>query len=77
MNDLKSVLTQFVTFICAGTPLTPTANLKVLVAAASSALDRELAECTARKEIFKEGGDYDSMLSTGRKMKSLALLCKR
>ena len=70
-------MTTLIPFFCTGTPLTPTANLKVLVAAASSAFDRELAECTARKEIFKDSGDYDSVLSTGRKMKSLALLCKR
>ena len=65
-----------------GTPLTPTANLKVLVAAASSALDREKEECAARKLMFK-GGSGGGGASEGegnnisRKMKSLSLLCKR
>ena len=53
------------------TPLTPTTNLKMLVAAASSALDRE-RQC---EEAKKNNENDDS--STSRKMKSLALLCKK
>ena len=60
------------------TPLTPLANLKVLMAAAaaSSAMDgREREEGGEMKG--EGGGALDEGNTAGRKMKSLALLCKR
>lgn len=53
------------------TPPSPTANLKMLVAAASSALDRENAAETSQNQMDKDDE------GSSRKMKSLALLCKR
>jgi transcription factor E2F7/8 len=55
------------------TPLTPTANLKMLVAAASSALDRENLEKAG--EVLQQNSDKDDCQS--RKTKSLAILCKK
>ena len=74
-----------------GTPFTPMANLKMLIAAASSALDRERElECAATREdsnlsaASEVGSVYDgaSVMGDGddgggRKMKSLSVLCKR
>lgn len=63
-----------------GTPLTPLANLKVLIAAASSALDRERECASASAGVgvlgasVTVGGEEEA---TGRKMKSLAVLCKK
>ena len=66
-----------------GTPLTPLANLKVLIAAASSALDRE-RECASAGAgagvlgaSVTVGGEEGVEEATGRKMKSLAVLCKK
>lgn len=56
-----------------GTPLTPTANLKMLVAAASTAFDRE---CMAKKAMFQNVSEKEDENSS-RKTKSLALLCKK
>ena len=64
----------YVCYILLGTPLTPTANLKMLVAAAS-ALDEDKATCGISKtedDLFANGSQ-----SSGRKMKSLSLLCDR
>ena len=55
------------------TPLTPTTNLKMLVAAASSAFDREKEESETKKMSTMDTDDT----GTSRKMKSLALLCKK
>ena len=67
-------------FICLlGTPLTPTANLKMLVAAASSALDLENANAATsgvQSSIHDNQSDKEDE-SSSRKLKSLALLCKR
>ncbi len=61
-----------------GTPLTPLANLKMLIAAASSALDREReTEGAARRESAAARVDTVAEETTGRKMKSLAILCKK
>ena len=59
-------------------PLTPLANLKVLIAAASTALENEVEQQVIEvddgivklKETTVEDGG-------GRKMRSLAILCKR
>lgn len=61
-----------------GTPLTPTANLKMLVAAANSALEMENANSAATNSscLVDHQSDRDDEASS-RKMKSLALLCKR
>ncbi|XP_019853177.1 PREDICTED: uncharacterized protein LOC109582724 [Amphimedon queenslandica] len=61
-----------------GTPLTPTANLKMLVAAANSALEMENANSAATSGscLIDNHSDRDDEASS-RKMKSLALLCKR
>lgn len=59
--------------ILSGTPLTPTANLKMLVAAASTAFDRE---CMAKKAMFQNVSEKEDENSS-RKTKSLALLCKK
>ena len=60
------------------TPLTPTANLKMLVAAANSALEMENANAAATGSscLIDNQSDRDDEASS-RKMKSLALLCKR
>ena len=60
------------------TPLTPTANLIMLVAAANSALEMENANAAATSGscLIDNQSDRDDEASS-RKMKSLALLCKR
>lgn len=64
-------------------PLTPLANLKVLIAAASTALESEQQQemTTVTTEVRTEEESKIITKETedagGRKMKSLAILCKR
>ncbi len=63
-------------FLCACVvtpPLTPMANLKVLIAAASSARENENEKLEVAK--MEKGNKEED--SGGRKMKSLAILCKK
>ena len=73
---VKGLVTIF-TFLCrfAVTPLTPLANLKVLIAAASTALEQECASGGRGGDGVDEGGTGDD--GGGRKMKSLSVLCQR
>ena len=69
----------------AGTPFTPLANLKMLIAAASSALDREREAAALEENNQSAASDVGSMCEVGsegddaggRKMKSLSVLCKK
>ena len=55
--------------------MTPMANLKVLIAAASSALERECASSGRGGDGTDAGTGGDD--AGGRKMKSLSVLCQR
>lgn len=64
-----------------GTPLTPMANLKVLIAAASSAFEKECGRSSEAKKpcriVDKMKAEGNTEDSGGRKMKSLAVLCQK
>ena len=95
----SEILFQKLFIISAGTPpLTPLANLKVLIAAASTAMEKQ-QEGVAREEEGMEPDKLEGVEPTregaglkrealqevkveiedvgGRKMKSLAVLCKK
>ena len=55
--------------------MTPLANLKVLIAAASTALEQECASGGRGGDGVDDGGAGDD--GGGRKMKSLSVLCQR
>lgn len=66
-------------------PLTPLANLKVLIAAASTAREKEckdetqggMSESTGQLKCEEHKGGKEVEDGGGRKMKSLAILCKK
>jgi len=64
-----------------GAPLTPTANLKVLLSAASPAIrEREMMQQTARnvcRSILSDAAVNEELEEYSRKQKSLSLLCSR
>ena len=76
-SNQNITFSSFHVSVSEGTPLTPTANLKMLVAAASSALDREIANNTTIPS--KQSGNATDKDEEGssRKMKSLSLLCRK
>jgi len=64
-----------------GAPLTPTANLKVLLSAASPAIrEREMMQQTARnvcRSILSDAAVNEELEEYSRKQKSLSLLCSK
>lgn len=63
-------------------PLTPLANLKVLIAAANSALENESGSRGDGVPVEVKNEDQDKACKEpedggGRKMRSLAILCKK
>lgn len=59
--------------------MTPLANLKVLIAAASSAMENESgrAEAVMEGKVEEDKGAKEPEEGGGRKMRSLAILCKK
>lgn len=69
-----------ISWFCTDTPLTPTANLKVLIAAAAAsseyAEEGNSADNSTREDLGVVEEEVEDK-SSGRKMKSLAMLCNK
>ena len=82
-NQFAKHCNEGLLILCIGTPpLTPLANLKVLIAAASTAREKESGKGgdgvgLVEVKCDEEKGCKEPEEGGGRKMRSLAILCKK